>query len=271
MGATGMGASAAPAVIAPAIILVEPQLGENIGTAARAMMNCGLSDLRLVAPRDGWPSEQAFAASSGAEAILEAARLCASTAAALDGLHRVYATTARPRDMNKPALGPREAAAEMRRAEAGGARVGILFGKESKGLHNDDVALAGAIIEARLNPAHNSLNLAQAVLLVGWEWWTAGPAGPAGIAAAAEPEPGAEPEAGAGSADAPALHSDLLNLFEHLEGALDEAGYFHPPERRPVMARNLRTVLHRANMTGGEVRGFRGVIDALARGPRRGR
>ncbi len=245
---------------APAVILVEPQLGENIGTAARAMMNCGLSDLRLVDPRDGWPSETAIAASSGAEPILEAARLYESTAAALEGLHRVYATTARPRDMNKPVLGPREAGAAMRRAEAAGQRNGILFGKESKGLHNDDVALAGTVIEARLNPAHTSLNLAQAVLLVGWEWWTAGPA-------AAQPEPATA----TGAAEAPALHADLLKMFEHLEGALDEAGYFFPPERRPVMVRNLRNVLHRADMTGGEVRGFRGVIDALARGPRRRR
>ena len=245
---------------APAIILVEPQLGENIGTAARAMMNCGLSDLRLVDPRDGWPSERAIAAASGAEAILERARLYETAAAALDGLHRVYATTARPRDMNKPVLGPREAAAEMRRAEAGGARVGILFGKESKGLHNDDVALAGTIIEARLHPAHTSLNLAQAVLLVGWEWWTAG-------FDAAPPEP----ETAAGTPEAPVLHAELLRMFEHLEGALDEAGYFHPPERRPIMARNLRTLFHRADMTGGEVRGFRGVIDALVRGPKRRR
>ena len=260
MGVTGMGATGMARSDAPAIILVEPQLGENIGTAARAMMNCGLSDLRLVDPRDGWPSERAIAAASGAEGILERARLYDTAAAALDGLHRVYATTARPRDMNKPVLGPREAAAEMRRAEAGGARNGILFGKESKGLHNDDVALAGTIIEARLHPAHNSLNLAQAVLLVGWEWWTAGPG-------AAPPEP----EAAAGTPEAPALHAELLRMFEHLEGALDEAGYFHPPERRPIMARNLRTLFHRADMTGGEVRGFRGVIDALVRGPKRRR
>ena len=252
----------------PAIVLVEPQLGENIGTAARAMMNCGLSDLRLVNPRDGWPSESAIAASSGAEAILEQAGLYETTAAALDGLHRVYATTARPRDMNKPVLGPREAGAAMRRSEAAGARNGILFGKESKGLHNDDVALAGTIIEARLNPAHNSLNLAQAVLLVGWEWWAAGP-----VATPSEPgvATGVATGAATGTAEAPALHADLLKMFEHLEGALDEAGYFFPPERRPTMARNLRNVLHRANMTGGEVRGFRGVIDALMRGPGRRR
>ncbi|MXY38459.1 MAG: RNA methyltransferase [Rhodospirillaceae bacterium] len=246
---------------APAVILVEPQLGENIGTAARAMMNCGLSDLRLVNPRDGWPSETAVAASSGAEPILEAARVYDSAAAALEGLHHVYATTARPRDMNKPVLGPREAGIAMRRAEAAGARNGILFGKESKGLHNDDVVLAGTIIEARLNPAHTSLNLAQAVLLVGWEWWCAGP----GTAEAAEPD------SGAGTPDGPALQSDLLNMFAHLEGALDEAGHFIPAEKRPVMVRNLRNIFHRADLTDSEIRGLRGVIESLSRERKRRR
>ena len=245
----------------PSIILVEPQLGENIGTAARAMMNCGLSDLRLVQPRDGWPSKFATAASSGAERILEEARLYDTTAEALEGLRHVYATTARPRDMNKPVLGPREAGRAMRRAEAAGERNGILFGKESKGLHNDDIVLAGTIIEARLNPANTSLNLAQAVLLVGWEWWMAGP-----VETLA-----AEPQGAAGKADGPALQSDLLNMFEHLEGALDEAGHFFPAEKRPVMVRNLRNIFHRANLTDSEVRGLRGVIEALSRERRRRR
>lgn len=244
---------------APAIVLVEPQLGENIGTAARAMMNCGLSDLRLVKPRDGWPSKSALAASSGAERILEETRLYSSAAEALDGLHHVYAATARPRDMNKPVLGPREAGSAMRRAEAAGERNGILFGKESKGLHNDDVVLAGTIIEARLHPTHTSLNLAQAVLLIGWEWWSARPA--AALAA--------KPDSEAGTPDGPALQSDVLNMFDHLERALDEAGHFFPAEKRPVMARNLRNIFHRANLTDSEVRGLRGVIESLRRKRRR--
>ena len=251
---------------APAIVLVEPQLGENIGTAARAMMNCGLSDLRLVRPRDGWPSETAIAASSGAEGILESARLYDSAAASIEGLHHVYATTARPRDMNKPVLGPREAGAAMRRDGSAGQSSGVLFGKESKGLHNDDIVLAGTIIEARLNPAHTSLNLAQAVLLVGWEWWSAGP-----VETPAAPAAAAKPQSGAGAPDGPALQSDLLNMFEHLERALDEAGHFFPPEKRPVMARNLRNVFHRAALTDSEVRGLRGVIESLSREPRRRR
>lgn len=235
----------------PAIILVEPQLGENIGTTARAMMNCGLSDLRLVNPRDEWPNEKAVAASSGAEQILTDAQLFPSTTDALDGLHHVYATTARPRDMNKAVLEPRAAAGVMRQAEAEGQRNGILFGKESKGLHNDDIVLAGTIIEARLNPAHTSLNLAQAVLLVGWEWWMAGPGLP--------PKAAAETEE-----SAPAKQSDLIKMFEHLERELDETGYFYPEEKRPGMVRNLRNVFHRAEMTDSEVRGMRGVIKALS-------
>ncbi len=236
----------------PVVILVEPQLGENIGTAARAMLNCGLTDLRLVNPRDGWPSEKALAASSGATRVLEAAQVFATTATALEGIHHVYATTARPRDMNKTVLEPRAAAGVMRRAEAAGERNGILFGKESKGLHNDDVVLAGAIIEARLNPEHTSLNLAQAVLLVGWEWWMAGPA--SSFQHREDREADLKPAA---------LQSDILNMFEHLEHELDEAGYFYPEEKRVIMVRNLRNIFHRADMKASEVRGMRGVIKAL--------
>lgn len=237
--------------LSPAIILVEPQLGENIGTAARAMMNCGLSDLRLVNPRDVWPNEKAVAACSGADQILEDARLFDTTTAALEGLHHIYATTARPRDMVKAVLEPRAAGAVLRRAEAVGQRNGILFGKEAKGLHNDDVVLAGTIIEAPLNPVHNSLNLAQAVLLVGWEWWMAG------RSEIVAPEVIAREEA-------PALQSDVIKMFEHLERELDETGYFHPEEKRPSLVRNLRNMFHRANMTDAEVRGMRGVIKALS-------
>ncbi|MCY4237748.1 MAG: RNA methyltransferase [Rhodospirillaceae bacterium] len=237
----------------PVIILVEPQLGENIGTAARAMLNCGLTDLRLVNPRDGWPSEKALAASSGAARVVEAAQIFPTTATALEGLHHVYATTARPRDMNKTVLEPREAAGVMRRAEAAGERNGILFGKEAKGLHNDDVVLASTIIEARLNPEHTSLNLAQAVLLVSWEWWMAGSSGSF-----------QETEDRGDDFKQSALQSDILNMFEHLERELDETEYFYPEEKRVVMVRNLRNIFHRADMTASEVRGMRGVIKALA-------
>src|SRR6266851_1696310 len=157
----------------PAIILVEPQLGENIGTAARAMANCGLGDLRLVRPRDGWPSEKAVAAASGADRVLEKARLYPSVEAAIGGLAHVYAATARDRYMVKREVTPRRAAAEMRGFLDAGEACGVMFGPERTGLINDQIALADTVLSVPLNPAFSSLNLAQAVLLIGYEWFTA--------------------------------------------------------------------------------------------------
>jgi len=155
---------------APVVVLVRPQMGENIGAAARAMKNFGLADMRLVAPRDGWPNDKAVAMSSRADDILTAATLFDDTEAAVADLHALYATTARRRDMVKPELTPRQAAAEMRARIAAGERVGVLFGAEKAGLDNDDVTLARAIIQVPTNPAFGSINLAQAVLLLGYEW-----------------------------------------------------------------------------------------------------
>ena len=152
----------------PAIILVRPQLGENIGTAARAMLNCGLMDLRLVAPRDGWPNVKALNAASGADAVIGQARLFESVADAVADLNSVFASTARGREMVKPVFTPRQAAAKLHPASA--THAGILFGPERSGLSNDDVVLADAIIEVPLNPAFSSLNLAQAVLIICYEW-----------------------------------------------------------------------------------------------------
>jgi tRNA/rRNA methyltransferase len=163
----------------PAIILVEPQLGENIGTAARAMLNCGLVDLRLVRPRDGWPNRKAVAAASGADAVIENVRLFDSTAEAVADLSRVYATTARHRGQIKPVVTPRQAATEMRAALGRGEKTGVLFGPERTGLHNDDIPLADTVLQVPLNPAFSSLNLAQAVLLIGYEWFQAGSGVPA--------------------------------------------------------------------------------------------
>src|SRR2546429_5159990 len=157
----------------PAIILVQPQLGENIGTAARAMLNCGLDDLRLVRPRDGWPSDRAVAAASGADRVLDKARLFPSVDAAIGDLAHVYAATARDRYMVKRELTPRRAAEEMRGFLAAGEACGVLFGPERTGLVNDQVALADTVVTVPLNPAFSSLNLAQAVLIVGHEWFTA--------------------------------------------------------------------------------------------------
>lgn len=243
----------------PAIVLVEPQLGENIGMVARAMLNCGLGELRLVNPREEWPNEKAVAAASGADAVLASARLFASCEGAIADLTRVYATTARPRGMVKRALSPRLAAGELRVAAAAGQRTGILFGKEAKGLNNDDVALAEAIIAAPLNPAFSSLNLAMAVLLVGWEWLMAAPPAPAP----------ADGDASTGGADPRlATRGELLGLFEHLERELDGCGFLRVKERRPLTVRNLRNIFARANLTAQEVRTLRGVIACLVTGPR---
>src|SRR5271156_3139130 len=180
--ATGSSAPAAPrrdgVSAQPVIILVEPQLAENIGAAARAMLNCGLTELRLVQPRPEWPNERARANSSGAEAVLDQAALFRSVAEATADLQRVYATTGRGRDLIKLVMTPPQAVREMRAELGRGERVGVLFGPERTGLLNDDVALADTVIAVPLNPAFSSLNLGQAVLIVGYEWFKADDATP---------------------------------------------------------------------------------------------
>lgn len=241
----------------PVVILVRPQLGENIGTAARAMMNCGLTEMRLVSPRDDWPNPKAVAAASGADAIVEAARVFDSVEAAIADLNRVYATTARRRDMFKEVLPPRAAVYELIAAELAGERTGLLFGPEAKGLNNDEVTLASKIVEAPLNLHHSSLNLAQAVLLLGWEWRMQR------LDDTPLLVPG-EPAADAFADATPAPQRDLVNLFEHLERELEDAGFFFPAEKAPTMARNIRNMLHRAHLTEQEVRTLRGVVKALS-------
>ncbi|SLN56442.1 RNA methyltransferase [Oceanibacterium hippocampi] len=245
-----------PILGGPAIILVEPQLGENIGAAARAMLNFGLTDLRLVKPRDGWPNPRAKALASRADMVIDNARLFDSTAEAIADLSRVYATTARQRDMSKRVATPAEAADEMRAAYQAGATCGVLFGGERAGLHNDDIVLADTVLTVPLNPAFASINLAQAVLLIGYEWFQTG---------------GIEPASVTGSREAPpASKADLVHLFEHLEDELTESGFFDPtPGKKPVMVRNLRNMLQRAGFTEPDVRTLRGVIKSLAQGRRR--
>ena len=233
----------------PAIILVEPQMGENIGAAARAMLNCGLTDLRLVRPRDGWPNEKADAASAGATIVLDGVRVFDSTEAAIADLTQVYATTARPRDMVKRILTARRAAEDMRAHWSAGRAVGILFGPERTGLHNDDLTLADTLITVPLNPGFASLNLAQAVLLVGHEWFTTGDENP-------------EDYVHLGGSR-PATKDELTGLFAHLEAELDETGFYTSEEKRPSMVRNVRNTLQRAMMTEQEVRTFHGIIKAL--------
>ena len=239
----------APVGAPPAVVLVGPTLGENIGAAARAMMNFGLRDMRLVRPKGEWPNHKALNTASGAERVLEEARLFDSTAAATADLRRLYATTARMRDMEKPVLTPRELAPALRRDAADGVRAGILFGREAKGLHNDDVAIADAIVTFPVSAEHRSLNLAQAVLLIGYEWFG---------------EPGAAAEA-AREGGEPAPREALIGFFEHLERELDCSGFLFPPEKRPRMVRNIRNIFVRAGLSEREVKTLRGVVAALAR------
>ena len=237
----------------PAIILVEPQLGENIGTAARAMMNCGLDDLRMVRPRDGWPSTKAVSAASGADIVLEKARLYSSVPAAIADLVHVYAASARDRGMVRREVTPRHAAREMRAWLAAREPCGLLIGPERTGLLNDDVALADTVLTVPLNPAFSSLNLAQAVLIVGYEWFTSGAAAP--------------PEILRRGGSRPATKAELLNFFGHLEEALEKNGFLRNREARPHMVRNLRSLFQRAQCTEQELRTLHGVVTAFA-GPR---
>ena len=238
----------------PVVILVAPQLGDNIGMAARAMLNFGLEEMRLVAPRDGWPNPAAVAAAAGAEQLLAAARLFSTTAEALSDLNRVYATTARRRDMTKSVVTPRQAAVELRAAHDAGQGVGVLFGPERSGLDNDDLALCDTLVSVPINPAFASLNLAQAVLLIGYEWFQAGdrtavrqlmPEGPT-----------------------PAAKGDLISFFERLEDHLDRSGFLRPPEKRPAMVRNLRNLIQRMDPNDQDLRTLHGIISALWKGPR---
>lgn len=241
----------------PAIVLVRPQLGQNIGMAARAMANCGLAALRLVAPRDGWPNPEAAAAASGADAILEHARVYPDSSSAVADVQRVYATTARSRDQVKPVVTPRQAAGEVRAAEAAGQRTAVLFGPERSGLENDEVALADAVLSVPLNPAFTSLNLAQAVLLVGYEWWLAQETTP--------------PRSLAMGGGTPATRAELENFLGRLESALDEANYFLIPDKRPAALRNLRNIFTRAGLTRAEVETLHGVLSALIYMPKKPR
>lgn len=243
--------------LAPAVILSEPQLGENIGACARAMANFGLTDLRLVNPRDGWPNEKAEAMAAGAAGLITGARVFDSVEHAIGKLQLVYASTARDRTMAKPVLTPQEAARRLREAAANGVATGLLFGNERAGLTNDEVALADCIVTIPTDASgFASLNLGQAVLLLGYEWFKAGNDTP--------------PEQIDHGVQLPASKEELVLLFEHLEDELERGGFLFPPGNRPGMIRNLRSILHRAQLTDQEVRTLRGVIVALTKGKKRG-
>jgi len=236
----------------PAIILTEPQLAENIGAAARVMANFGLEDLRLVKPRDGWPQERAWASASGADWPLDNAKVFRTVAEAIADLQLVYASTARPRETQLPVLTPRQTAAELYRNSGEGLTTGILFGAERAGLETADIALCHGILTVPIDERFRSLNLAQAVAVCCYEWRTQVLDAPR--------------VAFAHNIDPPAVGEAMNGLYEQLENELEDAGFFHPPEKKPSMVRNLRVSLGRARMTDQEVRTFRGVVTALSQG-----
>jgi len=243
-------------VAGPVIVLVHPQLGENIGACARAMLNCELSALRLVKPKNGWPNEFAVKAASGAHGLLDRVEVFETTEEAIADLTLVYAATARRRDIVKTIMTPRAAAASMRDTIADGNRIGVLFGPERTGLENDDVALAEAAIEVPLNPAFSSLNLAQAVLIIAYEWYLTGVTAPA----VETPLPGTER----------ASREALIAFFEHLESELDDCGFLRPPEKRASMVRNIRNLFQRGGLTEQEVRTLRGIVAGLTKWRQKG-
>jgi tRNA/rRNA methyltransferase len=252
----------------PSVILVEPQLAENIGMVARACANFGLDDLRLVAPRDGWPNEKARIAASGANYVVDDARAFPALGEAMGDLHWVAATTARQRDLRKPVLTPAEAVAEMRTRIAAGQRCGVIFGRERNGLETSEVADADAIIMIPVNSRFASLNLAQAVLLLGYEWMKTSAAASLGRVTTYEEPVTSGLNMGR---DRLATKEELSGFVGHLESELERLGYFNPPEKRPTMMQNLRTMFARMGTTEQEVRTLRGIVAVLAKGKGRGR
>lgn len=229
----------------PIIVLVRPQLGENIGKAARAMLNFGLVEMRLVSPRDGWPNPSAGPAASGADIVLQNAQVYDSVADAVADCEHVYATTIRKRGVTKPVVTPEVAGTAI---HAGPGRSAILFGPERSGLETDDVAVARTIITVPINPEFGSLNLAQAVILVAYEWSK-------GVALAQPPEV---------EMPVPSSQDELDGMIAQLDGMLEGAGYFFPTDRGPALRRTLRTLLTKPAWSSFEIRTLRGVLSALA-------
>jgi len=234
----------------PVIVLVRPQLGQNIGKAARAMLNFGLTEMRLVAPRDGWPNPDAGPAASGADIVLEQAQIFDHAAEAVADCGQVFASTVRRRDLVMPVIGPEELADRIAGSTE---RSAILFGPERSGLETEDVALANAIVTVPINPEFGSLNLAQAVILLAYEWskrWEL-----------------AQPTAK--ELEAPAPHGELEGLIGQLNEELDAKGYFHPPSRTEATKNTLRTIFTKTGWSSREVKAVRGIVRTLVDAPRR--
>ncbi|MFG1417573.1 RNA methyltransferase [Xanthobacter sp. V0B-10] len=236
----------------PVVILVEPQLGQNIGSAARAMGNFGLSRLRIVNPREGWPNAQARVFSAGADRILDTAELYPDLRTALAGVKYAFAATARERGMAKPVVGADGAAQEAGSHLAAGEDVALVFGRERTGLYTEEVSLCDAILTLPVNPAFASLNLATCVAVAGYEWFKAASAGTLPFSA-----PDKSPLAD---------KQDLFAFFDHLEGALDDAGFFRSPEKRPSTTRNIRNIFHRLGLTRQDLATLHGAVTSLVEG-----
>jgi tRNA/rRNA methyltransferase len=233
--------------VEPVFILVRPQMGENIGAAARAMLNFGLTRLRIVNPRDGWPNPKAVAMASGAGRILDHVGVFPDVASAVADCHTIYATTARPRELTRPVLTPEAAMAEARGLAAAGQTVGVLFGPERTGLENADILPAQAIVTVPVNPDFPSLNLAQCALLMAYEW---------GRLTAPPPEAPVIDRA-------PAI--EIARLADHYEERLEAAGFFFPPDKAEGMKANLRAMWARLGLTRPEVQTLHGILRKLAR------
>ena len=236
----------------PIVVLVRPQMAQNIGTTARAMANGGLFHLRIVAPRDGWPQPNAYAAASGADAILDHAQVFPDIPSAIADCHRVLGTCPRPRYVIVPILDARAAAAELRAVNARDLRVAVLFGPERAGLESDDLAHCDTLVRYPLNPQHNSLNLAQAVMILAYEWWMQ-----------AEATPARDFQT---NGTRVATKGDLEAFLTRLIAELDAAGFLHNPPKRPGMIRNLRHWFERGEVTEQELRTLHGVVTELSRG-----
>lgn len=234
----------------PCIVLVRPQLGENIGAVARAMLNFRLTDLRLVDPRDGWPNPAAGPTAAGADAVLDGARVFGTLADAVADCVRVYATTVRGRGMTKLVATPDHAASEAHRLAASGGRTALVFGPERAGLETDDVALADAILTIPVNPDFGSINLAQAVIVIVYEWHR-------------QLTAGLPRQVLHGGSDLPASHAALEGLIGQLEDALEPRGYFFPAHRTRTLKRVLRNLFSRPGFNEQEVRTLRGIISTL--------
>jgi tRNA/rRNA methyltransferase len=237
----------------PVVILIRPQLGENIGAAARAMMNCGLHEMRIVAPRDGWPNPAALPMAAGGASIIESATVHDSVAAAAHDLTFLAALSARRRDMPVRTGDPRGVTTELLRH---GGKAGLMFGPEASGLDNEDVVRADCLVTANLNPDYPSLNLAQAVLLMAWEWRAA-------ATGAAEADD--QPDMAKAAAGDMATILERDRFHERLEAELDSGGFFISPEMAPAVKRNLRALFGRARPTSQEISTLHGVIQALTK------